>query len=262
LAWIALTTTDLLAGKTAVVTGSASGIGRATAVLMAAEGAAVVVADIRREPREGGVATDLLITQGGGEATFVKCDVTQDRDVGAAMDAAEAYGGVDILVNNAGVFRGGDFLTVSETDYEAMMAINARAPFFVAQAAARRMAPKGAGVIINLSSVAGLQGAGGFVLYCMTKGAVRLMSLAMADELAPSGIRVICLHPGFIETSMTKVDVPVVGTETGDAFVEANPMRRAGTPEDVAKAALFLACDLAGYVNGISLSIDGGMLRI
>ena len=151
---------------------------------------------------------------------------------------------------------------MTEAEYDTMMDINVKAVYFVAQAAARRMAARGHGVIINLSSVAGLQGTGNVALYCATKGAVRLLTYSIAQELGPRGIRVNALHPGFVETTMTTVDVPVVGTEYGDQLIAENPLGRAAQPADIANGALFLASDLSSYVNGASLSIDGGMLRI
>lgn len=251
----------LLEGKVALVTGGASGIGRAVALRFAAEGAHVVVADLQREPREGGRTTDELVVEAGTQARFVACDVTKAADREAAVAASDELGGVDILLNNAGIFRGGDFLEVTEADYDRMMDVNAKAVYFVAQAAARRMVEKGGGTIINLSSVAGLQGTATFALYCMSKGAVRLLTYALADELGPRGIRVNALHPGVVETTMTTVDVPLVQGDRGQALLRANPLGRNAQPDDIADGAVYLASDLARYVNGSSLKIDGGMLR-
>jgi NAD(P)-dependent dehydrogenase (short-subunit alcohol dehydrogenase family) len=139
------------------------------------------------------------------------------------------------------------------------MDINVKGVFFGSQAAAKKMVEKGSGNIVNISSVAGLQGSGEYVTYNTSKGAVRLMTYALASKFGPQGIRVNAIHPGLIETTMTTEDVPIFGTEQEDAFVETIPSRRAGTPEDVANAAVFLASDLGGYVNGESLVVDGGM---
>jgi NAD(P)-dependent dehydrogenase (short-subunit alcohol dehydrogenase family) len=252
----------LLEGKVAVVTGGSSGIGRAISLRFAEEGAHVVVADTRNEPREGGEPTDVLIAAAGGEARFVACDVTKAADIEAAMSAADVLGGIDVLVNNAGVFTAHDVLAVTEADYDRVMDVNVKAVFFAAQAAAKRMAARGGGSIVNLSSVAGLQGTGGFVVYCASKGAVRFLNHALAQELGPRGIRVNALHPGAIETSMLITDVPIVGTEAGEALLRSIPLGRNGQPADVADAAVFLASDLARYVTGASLSVDGGLLRI
>jgi NAD(P)-dependent dehydrogenase (short-subunit alcohol dehydrogenase family) len=253
---------QLMKDRVALVTGASSGIGRATARLLAAEGATVVVADTRPDPREGGTPTAELITAEGGRAAFVTCDVTSAEDRGAAVAAAEGLGGLDVLVNNAGIFGTQPFLDVTEADFDRAEAVNVRAVFFMAQAAARAMVPHGRGAIVNLSSVAGIQGAGGFTTYCTTKFAVRGLTYALADELGPAGIRVNTVHPGFIATTMTTADVPVVGTPLADAYLESIPLRRTGTPEDVARAVLTLASDLAGYVNGASLVVDGGRMRV
>ncbi|MGA9401998.1 SDR family oxidoreductase [Haladaptatus sp.] len=192
-------------------------------------------------------------------ATFVKCDVTEKDDLEASVEAAEEFGGVDIMINNAGIFRGENFLEVSEDDYNRLMDINVKGVFFGAQAAAKRMAANGGGSIINLSSVAGLEGTGEYVTYCTSKGAVRLMTYALADALGSEGIRVNAIHPGVIETMMTTDDVEIVGTEEGEMYEQMIPSQRFGTPQDVANAALFLASDLADYVNGESLVLDGGL---
>lgn len=193
-------------------------------------------------------------------AIFVPCDVTKIADLEAAVEAAEAFGGVDVMVNNAGVFREQDFLTVTEAEYTLMMDINVKGVYFGAQAAAKRMVPRGRVCIINLSSVTGLQGAGGFVAYCASKGGVRLMTSALAQELGEHGVRVNAICPGLVETSMTTIDVPLVGSAR--AAVEQDiPLKRLGMPEDVARVAVWLASDLASNVTGASVAVDGGMLR-
>jgi|SRR6056297_231145 len=252
--------TDLLNGKTAVVTGAMSGNGREISRLYAEHGANVVVADIREEPRQGGVPTHELINEEtASQAQFVDCDVTAKDDLENAIDTAEDLGGIDIMVNNAGVFRAEEFTSVSEDEFDQLIDINVKGVFFGTQVAAERMIEAGGGSIINLSSVAGLEGTGDYVTYCTSKGAVRLMTYSTADALGPEGIRVNAIHPGVIETSMTTDDVPIVGTEDGEAFLQSIPSRRFGQPEDVADTALYLASDLSSYVNGESLTLDGGM---
>lgn len=250
----------LVANTVAVVTGASSGNGRAIAREFADQGADVVVADIREDPREGGTPThDLIEQETERTARFVDCDVTDLDQLEAAVAAADDLGGVDVMVNNAGVFRGEAFLDVSEEEFDRLMDINVKGTFFGSQAAARRMVDSGGGSIINLSSVAGIRGSGEHVTYCTSKGAVRLMTYSLAGQLGPEGVRVNAIHPGVIETAMTTEDVPIVGTEEGEAYLEQIPSRRFGQPADVADVAVFLASDLAGYVNGESIIVDGGM---
>ncbi|MDG5818977.1 SDR family oxidoreductase [Natronococcus sp. A-GB7] len=250
----------LLTDDVAVVTGGSSGNGRAIARRFAAEGADIVVADIQESPREGGKPThELIEAETDAKATFVECDVTKVADLEAAVEAAEEFGGVTVMVNNAGIFHGEEFLEVDEDAFGRMMDINVKGVFFGAQAAAKRMVEGDGGRIINLASVAGLEGSGEFVTYCGTKGAVRLFTYAMAGKLGPDGIRVNAIHPGLIETAMTTDDYPIMGTDAEADFLQAIPSRRAGQPEDVADAALYLASDLSDYVTGESLVVDGGM---
>jgi len=249
-----------LGGKVAIVTGGSSAIGRAIAVRFAAAGASVVVADVRPEPREGGAPTHEVIRAAGGIAHFVPTDVTVVADLKRMVAEAESLGGVDVLINNAGLLRAARLVDMTEADYDAVMDVNLRGVFFAAQAAARAMiAAERPGVIVNLSSIGGLQGVPGISAYCAAKGAVRLLTYSMAKELGPRGIRVCALHPGVIDTSMTRVDVPVPRDDAGPAGRDI-VLRRLGTPQDVAAAALFLASDEAAFVTGSSLTVDGGQL--
>lgn len=252
--------TDLLTDQVAVITGGMSGNGRSIARTFAEHGADVVVADVVDEPREGGVPThELVESETDARATFVHCDVTEKSDLESAMEAAEEFGGVDVMVNNAGIFRGEDFLSVTEDEFDQLIDVNVKGVFLGTQAAGSRMVDGDGGSIINLSSVAGLEGTGEYVSYCTSKGAVRLMTYATASALGPEGVRVNAIHPGIIETMMTTDDVPIVGTAEGEAYLESIPSRRFGAPEEVADAALYLASDMSSYVNGESLVIDGGM---
>ncbi|WP_255197511.1 SDR family oxidoreductase [Halorarius litoreus] len=253
----------LLDGRTAVVTGGASGIGRAISRTFAAAGADVVVADVQPDPREGdGPTHELIERETDAAATYVECDVTNRADLVRAVDAADAFGGVDTMVNNAGIFRSEDFLDITEDAFDRMFAVNVKGTFFGAQVAAERMLDAGdGGAIVNLSSVAGMRGSGGHVHYCASKGAVRLLTYSLADALGPAGIRTNAVHPGVVETKMTTEDVPIVGSDASEEYASLVPSTRPwGTPQDVADAALYLASDMAAFVNGQSLVVDGGRI--
>jgi NAD(P)-dependent dehydrogenase (short-subunit alcohol dehydrogenase family) len=252
----------LLDGRVAVVTGGASGIGRGVALRFAQEGAVILVLDLHREPREGGQPTDSLIASTGGRASFVECDVTKLAQVNMAFEAADEVGGVDILFNGAGIVVPREFLDVTEEDFDRLMGVNLKAVFFVAQCAARRMVQKRTGSIINVSSIYGLQGTAPASLYCTSKGGVRLLSHALAAELGPKGIRVNTIHPGIVKSAMTTIDSRVIGSDREAARVSMIPLGRYGTPEEIADAAVFLASDLSRFINGTSLVVDGGQLRI
>jgi len=245
-----------LEDRTAVVTGAASGNGRAIAHTVAEAGASVVVADLREEPRKGGTPTHESIAESGGEATFVECDVSERADLVAAVDAAGEYGGVDVMVNNAGIFRRQEFFDVGEADLQRFFDVNVKGVFFGAQVAAERMDE---GSIVNMSSVGAVRAMGDYAVYDLTKGAVTSLTYALADRLGGEGIRVNAVMPGVVDTAMTTEDAPIVGTEAGEAYARRSvPMGRFGAPEEVADAVLFLASDRASYVNGEALVVDGG----
>jgi NAD(P)-dependent dehydrogenase (short-subunit alcohol dehydrogenase family) len=250
----------MLDGKTAVITGGASGIGREIAIRFAEERANVVVADLQYEPREGGTPAVEVAESAGVSATYVKCDVTNRDQLQDAVDAADEFGGVDVMVNNAGIFRAKPFTEVEEADFDQVMDVNLKGVFFGAQVAAKKMLEDGReGSIINMSSVAGLTGSAPYSTYSTSKGGVRLLTYSLASELGPEGIRVNVIHPGLIDTEMTTDDVAIIGTEAGDRYKQSIPLDRWGDPGDVADGAVYLASDMSSYVNGESLVIDGGM---
>ncbi|MBV0925373.1 SDR family oxidoreductase [Halomicroarcula limicola] len=243
---------DRLADRTALITGAASGIGRAIAIRFAEEGANVVVADIREEPREGGRPTHEVVA----DAEFVETDVS---DVEAMRDAVEetvsAFGGLDVLVNNAGIFPGScPIEAVEEAEYDRVMDVNLKSAYFGSKFAAGEMRERGeGGAIVNISSIAGLVGYDDAASYCASKGAVANLSRELALELGPDDIRVNAINPGVVETAMTTQDTSAAGT-----MAEQIPLHRDGQPEDIAGAALFLASDDAAYVTGHNLVVDGG----
>ncbi|WP_128225159.1 SDR family oxidoreductase [Halobacteriaceae bacterium SHR40] len=250
---------NLLQDQVTIVTGGSSGIGREISLQFANEGADVVVADVRETPRTGGDPThEVIESDTEANATFVECDVTESEDLAAMAEAAAELGGADVLVNNAGIFRGEEFTDVSEEEFTQLMDINVKGPYFATQAVIDQLLEDG-GNVINLSSVAGLEGSGDFISYCTSKGAVRLMTYSLADKFGPEGVRVNAIHPGIIDTSMVTEDVPIIGGESEEAFLQTVPLRRFGDPEEIADAALYLASEMSSYVNGESLVVDGGM---
>ena len=252
-------TDRLLRDQVTIVTGGSSGIGREICLRFANEGADVVVADVRETPRTGGDPThELIESDTDATATFVDCDVTDSADLAAMADAAAELGGADVLVNNAGIFRGEEFPEVTEEEFSQLIDINVKGPYFATQAVIDQLLEDG-GNVINLSSVAGLEGSGDFISYCTSKGAVRLMTYSLADKYGSEGVRVNAIHPGIIDTSMVTEDVPIIGGESEDAFLQTVPLRRFGDPEEIADAALYLASEMSSYVNGESLVVDGGM---
>ena len=240
-----------LEGKSAVVTGAGRGIGRAVALALAAAGAELVL-NSRTAADLDAVAAE--INAAGGKAAPLPFDVT---DTAAARSAIASLLRLDILVNNAGVNRPQPFLEVDEATLDRMLALNVKAAFIVAQAAARHMVRAGSGVIINMSSQMGHVGSErDRTAYVITKHALEGLTTAMAVELASNGVRVASLAPTFIETPLTKpfFDDPV----TRKWILDRIPLGRAGTVEEVAHAVVFLASPAASLVTGSSLLADGG----
>ena len=253
----------MLDDKVAIVTGGSSGNGRAIAHRFAEHGARVIVADLEETGREGGPPTaDAINAERPGRARFVRCDVSRIDELEALVAEAESWGGLDIMVNNAGILIKEPILEATEAVFHRMVDVNVKSTYFGSQIAARAMAKRGRGVIINMCSIAGIRGTGGYSAYNLTKGAVRMLTFSLADELGPLGIRVNNVNPGIMRTQMNIEDDPVIGTETGEGYLDLIPARRWGEPGEVADACLFLASDLSQYVMGTSLIVDGGYLRI
>ena len=245
-----------LDGRVALVTGAASGIGRATAERLAAEGAAVVVTDIQDELGEE-VAKG--IEAGGGRALFVHHDVTVAEDWQRAVaTATEQYGRLDVLVNNAGM---GDLLPIEDTtleDYERTIAIDQTGVFLGMKLAAEALKASGHGSVVNISSIFGTSGGfGSSPAYHAAKGAVRTLTKNVALHWATEGVRVNSVHPGFIDTPILD---QARGTEFETAMLGLTPMGRLGRPEEVAAAVAYLAGDDATFVTGSELYVDGGYL--
>lgn len=245
-----------LNNKTAIVTGASSGIGRGIALKLANQGATVSIADIRKEPREGGKPTHELIKDNGGQAQYVNTDVSNIQDIQDAIDkTVDKFGSLEIMVNNAGIYPGLISIDdVDEADYDRLMEINLKGTFFGSKLAAEKMNELDIdGSIVNISSIAGLYGFNQSSTYCTSKGGISNLTRELALELGPQGIRVNAVNPGVIETSMTTEDEEIAGS-----MQEEIPLGRDGKPEDVANAVSFLASDEAAYVNGHNLVVDGG----
>ena len=249
-----------LENKVAIVTGAASGIGRAIALLFAREGAAVVLTDLNEA---GGREVEQEISANDGRAIFEGTDVTRDADCGRiAALAEEAFGGLHVVVNCAGIIRRASVLELSEEDWDRVMAVNVKSMFLMSRHAIPLIARTGGGSIINMASGWGLAGGPKAAVYCASKGAVVLLTKAMAIDHGPQNIRVNCICPGDTDTGMLRNEAQQLG-EPGDKFLaEAarRPLGRVGRPEEIAQAALYLASDASSFVTGTALVVDGGGL--
>jgi 2-deoxy-D-gluconate 3-dehydrogenase len=243
-----------LAGKAALVTGANTGIGQAIAVALAQAGADVALAG-RSEPTE----TLAAIAATGRTAISIKADLSSiDPVEGVVAQASEALGGVDILVNNAGIIRRADLLEFSEEDWDAVIDTNLKTLFFLSQAAARGMVARGGGKIINIASLLTFQGGIRVPSYAAAKSGVGGVTKAMANELAPHGVQVNAIAPGYIATNNTAA---LQADETRNRqILERIPAGRWGASEDIAGAAVFLASPASNYVTGHVLAVDGGWL--
>jgi len=250
----------VLTGKRALITGGASGIGRATALLFAREGAAVAVADV---DQANGEAVVREIVEQGGRAIFIRCDVTQAADCEQAVAQAVAtLGGLDVLSNNAGIIRRAAVPETSEADWDRVMAVNVKSVFLLSKYAVPAMVQAGGGAIINTASGWGLVGGRKAAAYCASKGAVVLLTKAMALDHGEQNIRVNCICPGDTDTGMLRNEAQQLGEPYERFLVESaqRPLKRIGRPEEIAQAALYLASEASSFVTGTALVVDGGGL--
>ena len=245
----------LLDGRYALVTGASRGIGRAIALRLAAEGAAVALNFAGNVAAAEAVRKE--IESAGGKAILVPADVADETAATEMVEkTVEAFGAIDILVNNAGITRDSLLLRMKEEDWDAVLNTNLKGVFHCSKAAAKFMMKKRYGRIVNMASVVGLVGNSCQANYAAAKAGVIGFTKALAKELAGRGITVNAIAPGFIRSDMTDV----LPDKVKETMLAGIPLGRAGEPEDVAKAALFLASDQAAYITGQVLTVDGGMV--
>ena len=236
-------------GRVALVTGGASGIGKATAKRIASEGGAVVIADLQDEAAAAVVAE---IEQAGGAAAYVHLDVTDEEGWAKAVEfAVDTFGGLDVLVNNAGIGDTEPIEVTTKDTWDKVVAVTQTSVFLGTKAAAEALKKSGHGAVVNVSSMYGIVGSGVSPAYHAAKGAVRLLTKTTALGWAASGVRVNSVHPGYIDT-------PILGDTDRDLLVGATPMGRLGRPEEIAATIAFLASDDASFATGAEFVIDGG----
>lgn len=240
--------------KVAIVTGSSRGIGKACALRLAKDGFTVVINYSHSESEAKNVLNE--IESFGGSGMIYRADVSKLDEVKAMMrDVSKTYGQIDVLVNNAGIVRDEYLLMLNPETLDKCFDLNVKGYFYCAQQAVLKMFRKKSGVVINISSVSGILALAGQSVYSATKGAVNSLTQTMAKELAPYGIRVNAVAPGFIETEMLNA----LSDEKKQEYLNAIPMHRLGTVEDVANVVSMLASDAASYITGQIITVDGGI---
>jgi NAD(P)-dependent dehydrogenase (short-subunit alcohol dehydrogenase family) len=249
-----------LQDKTAVITGGASGIGRASALLFAREGAAVTIVDLKKD---AGVEVMGEISAAGGRAIFQAADVTSTQDCRSVIErTVKEFGGIHVLFNNAGIIRRASVVEIDEAEWDAVMAVNVKSIFLMCREVIPLMAKAGGGSIINTASGWGLVGGARAAVYCASKGAVVQLTKAMAIDHGGQKIRVNCICPGDTDTAMLRAEAQQLGEREDGFLADAakRPLGRVGTPEEIAQAALYLASEASSFVTGTSLVVDGGGL--
>jgi 3-oxoacyl-[acyl-carrier protein] reductase len=247
-----------LQGRVALVTGAGRGIGAATALRLAADGAAVAVVD---RAEDDTVDTVNAIRAAGGTAVGLDCDVSVAEQVDAAVNAAvDHLGGLDILVNNAGITRDNLLFKMTEDDWDAVLGVHLRGAFLCSKAAQAHMTPKRWGKIVNLSSTSAL-GNRGQANYSAAKAGIQGFTRTLAIELGPFNINVNAIAPGFVASAMTDATAERMGITVDqfrDTVAAATPLRRIGVPDDIANVVAFLVSDDASYITGQTVYVDGG----
>ena len=243
----------LLNGKNSIVTGGSKGIGLAIVKAFLSAGSSVDY--LSRSKAEGHEALEALAAANGAAVRWTECDVTDEASVETAIEAAAARGPIDVVVNNAGVTRDGLVFRMTLEDWKAVLETNLTSAFLVSRTAARHMIKKRAGSIVNVSSVVGIVGNGGQTNYAASKAGLIGFTKSLAREVASRGVRVNAVAPGFVDTAMTEK----IPGEAKDRLKASIPLGRTAAPEEIASVVLFLASDMASYVTGEVIKIDGGM---
>lgn len=247
-----------LENKNAIVTGGAGGIGRATSLAFAAEGASVAVVDLNAAAAEA-VAQE--IRAAGGTAVAIAADVSNEDDIVRVVETAkESFGGIDVVFNNAGIIRRTTAVETTVEEWDRVFGVNVRAIFLMCKHVVPIMKANGGGSIVNTGSGWGLKGGGQAISYCASKGAVVNMTRALAIDHGPDGIRVNSVNPGDVDTGMLRDEARQLGQDQTGFLAEAaeRPLNRMGQPSEIAAAVVWLASDEASYVTGAALVVDGG----